>query len=80
MDKLKQKADKIYEKPGVKKATKQTDETLESAARATVNAIDAGIKKLRKKANHESLNNAIGAIKRKWDEFMKQTEQQHQKN
>ncbi len=80
MDRIKQKADEIYEKPGVKKATKQTGETLESAARATVNAIDAGIKKLRKKANHESFNNAVDAIKRKWDEFMKQTERQHQKN
>ncbi len=77
--KVKKKANEISEKPGVKKAKKQTGDALESAARTTVNAIDAGIQKLKKKATRENLDSAINSIKKKWDEFMAQIESEQKK-
>lgn len=76
---VKKKTDEISEKPGVKKARKQAGDALESAARATVNAIDAGIEKIKEKATRENFESAIDSIKKKFEEFMAQIETQKKK-
>ena len=79
-DKLKKKASEMVQKPGVQKARDQAGEVLESATRATVNAIDAGIKKIKKKATRKNFDAAIKTIKSKWDEFIAQIETQNKKD
>ena len=76
---VKKKTGEISEKPGVKKARKQAGDALESAARATVNAIDAGIEKIKEKATRENFESAIDSIKKKFEEFMAQIETQKKK-
>ena len=79
IDKLKKKAAEISEKPGVKKAKKQAGDILEDAARKTVNAIDAGIKKIKKKATRENFEKAIDSIEKAWDNFMAQLNEKQKK-
>lgn len=76
---VKKKTDEISDKPGVKKARKQAGDALESAARATVNAIDAGIEKIKQKATRENFESAITLIKNKWDKFMAEIDAQKRK-
>ena len=76
---IKKKTDEISEKPDVKKARKQAGDALESAARATVNAIDAGIEKIKEKATRENFESAITLIKSKWDKFMAEIDAQKRK-
>ena len=79
IDKLKKKTTEFAEQPAVQKARNQTGEALESATRATVNAIDAGIKKIKKKATRKNFDAAIKSIKSKWEEFLAQIEKQDKK-
>ena len=79
IDKLKKKVAEISEKPGIKKAKKQAGDILEDAARKTVNAIDSGIKKIKKKATRENFEKAIDSIEQAWAKFITQFNEQQKK-